>query len=107
MKLIDRLVKSYTRIDEARVKDNHRWNANDELATMNFIYKDFKKELGRDPGKPYMDDYALVVGVPGRQIGWMSEFGERLGVNLEENGSFICKSTGDVYSVLNGVCTKK
>jgi UDP-2-acetamido-3-amino-2,3-dideoxy-glucuronate N-acetyltransferase len=52
-------------------------------------------------------DYALVVGVPGRQIGWMSEFGERLGVNLEENGSFICKSTGDVYSVLNGVCTKK
>ena len=43
MKLIDRLVQSYTRIDEARVKDNHRWNANDELATMNFIYKDFKK----------------------------------------------------------------
>ena len=62
MKLIDRLVQSYTRIDEARVKDNHRWNANDELATMNFIYKDFKKELGRDPGKPYMDDDALVVG---------------------------------------------
>ena len=62
MKLIDKLVQSYTRIDEARVKDNHRWNANDELATMNFIYKDFKKELGRDPGKPYMDDDALVVG---------------------------------------------
>jgi len=62
MKLIDRLVQSYTRIDEARVKDNHRWNANDELATMNFIYKDFKKELGRDPGKPYMDDDELVVG---------------------------------------------
>ena len=55
MKLIDRLVQSYTRIDEARVKDNHRWNANDEIATMNFIYKDFRKELGRDPGKPYMD----------------------------------------------------
>jgi hypothetical protein len=29
---------------------------------MNFIYKDFKKQLGRDPGKPYMDDDALVVG---------------------------------------------
>ena len=43
-------------------KDNHRWNDNDEIATMNFIYKDFKKELGRDPGKPYMDDDALVVG---------------------------------------------
>ena len=62
MKLIDRLVKEFTSIDEARVKDNHRWNANDEIATMNFIYKDFKKELGRDPGKPYMDDDHLVVG---------------------------------------------
>ena len=51
-----------TIINEARPKDNHRWNANDEIATMNFIYKDFKKELGRDPGKPYMDDDQLVVG---------------------------------------------
>jgi len=51
-----------TIINEARPKDNHRWNANDEIATMNFIYQDFKKELGRDPGKPYMDDDALVVG---------------------------------------------
>ena len=51
-----------THINEARPKDNHRWNAHDELATMNFIYKDFKKQLGRDPGKPYMDDDALVVG---------------------------------------------
>ncbi len=52
-------------------------------------------------------DYALVVGVPCRQIGWMSEFGERLDLHLGENGSAICKSTGDVYSVLDGVCTKK
>ena len=51
-----------TIINEARPNDNHRWNAHDELATMNFIFKDFKKELGRDPGKPYMDDDALVVG---------------------------------------------
>ena len=51
-----------TIINEARPKDNHRWNANDEIATMNFIYKDFKKQLGRDPGKPYMDDDSLVVG---------------------------------------------
>ena len=39
MKLIDRLVQSYTRMDEARVKDNDRWNGNDEIATMNFIDK--------------------------------------------------------------------
>ena len=62
MKLIDKLVKEFTSINEARPKDNHRWNANDEISTMNYIYKDFKKELGRDPGKPYMDDDALVVG---------------------------------------------
>ena len=51
-----------THINEARPNDNHRWNAHDELTTMNFIYKDFKKQLGRDPGTPYMDDDALVVG---------------------------------------------
>ena len=62
MKLIDKLVKEFTSINEARPKDNHRWNANDEISTLNYIYKDFKKELGRDPGKPYMDDDALVVG---------------------------------------------
>ena len=62
MKLIDKLVKEFTSINEARPKDHHRWNANDEISTMNYIYKDFKKELGRDPGKPYMDDDALVVG---------------------------------------------
>ena len=51
-----------TIINEARPNDNHRWNAHDELATMNFIYKDFKKQLKSNPGKPYMDDDELVVG---------------------------------------------
>ena len=51
-----------TIINEARPKDNHRWNAHDEIATMNFIYKDFKKQLKSNPGKPYMDDDQLVVG---------------------------------------------
>jgi len=61
MKLIDRLVKEFTSIEEA-VKDNDKWNSNPEGSTMNAILKDFKKELGRNPGKPYMDDDALVVG---------------------------------------------
>ena len=47
---------------EARVKDNDKWNSNPEGATMNAVAKDFKKELGRNPGKPYMDDDQLVVG---------------------------------------------
>ena len=61
MKLLNRLVKEFTSLDEARPKDNHRWNANPERATMNYIAKDFMKQLGRN-GKPYMDDDALVLG---------------------------------------------
>ena len=44
-------------------------------------------------------DYALMVGVPGRQIGWMSQFGERLNFKKEQNGlSFAkCKKTSKIY----------
>lgn len=42
-------------------------------------------------------DFALVVGVPGRQIGWMSRHGERLDLPLEGEGEAICPHTGDRY----------
>lgn len=45
--------------------------------------------------------YALVAGVPGRQIGWMSRFGERVGLPLEGKGNWVCPHTGDAY-VLEG-----
>ena len=35
--------------------------------------------------------FALVVGVPGRQIGWMSEFGEKISLPVYGNGEYICK----------------
>ena len=43
--------------------------------------------------------YALMVGVPAQQIGWMSQFGERLHFKQQNNGSFeaICKKTSDRY----------
>jgi UDP-2-acetamido-3-amino-2,3-dideoxy-glucuronate N-acetyltransferase len=41
--------------------------------------------------------YALVVGVPARQIGWMSAYGERLDLPLEGAGAARCAQTGDVY----------
>ena len=41
--------------------------------------------------------FALMVGVPARQIGWMSTFGDRIGLPLEGNGSWRCPSTGEVY----------
>lgn len=42
-------------------------------------------------------DYALVAGVPGRQIGWMSQFGARIPLPLEGNGEFTCPHTGLIY----------
>lgn len=41
--------------------------------------------------------YALMVGVPARQIGWMSEFGERLDLPLQGHASTVCQHTGKRY----------
>jgi UDP-2-acetamido-3-amino-2,3-dideoxy-glucuronate N-acetyltransferase len=46
-------------------------------------------------------DFALVVGVPGRRIGWMSRHGERLNLPRNGRGQATCPHTGDVY-VLEG-----
>lgn len=45
--------------------------------------------------------YALMVGVPARQIGWMSEYGEQLELPLEGQGRVVCEHSGANY-VLNG-----
>lgn len=42
-------------------------------------------------------DYALVVGVPARQIGWMSEHGERISLPLDGQGEFTCPYTNVRY----------
>jgi UDP-2-acetamido-3-amino-2,3-dideoxy-glucuronate N-acetyltransferase len=49
-------------------------------------------------------DHALVVGVPARQIGWMSCFGEQLDLPLTGNARTHCIHTGDVYELAAGVC---
>ena len=49
-------------------------------------------------------DYALIVGNPGKQIGWMSEHGERL--VFDEHGEAVCKGSGEKY-VLTGNKVKK
>jgi len=48
-------------------------------------------------------DFALVVGVPAKQIGWMSKFGEQLNLPLTGNGSTVCEHTQAVYELSNGV----
>ena len=51
-------------------------------------------------------DYALMVGVPAKQIGWMSEFGEQLNFSLTESDKVTCQHTGDAYVLLNGSVQK-
>ena len=43
--------------------------------------------------------YALMVGVPARQIGWMSEFGEQIPTHALKPGPYICPHTGHKYSL--------
>lgn len=48
--------------------------------------------------------YALIVGNPGRQIGWMSEYGHRLEFNNE--GIANCPESGSQYSLKDNCVTK-
>lgn len=50
--------------------------------------------------------YALMVGVPARQIGWMSEFGEQLDLPMEGYAETACQHTDDRY-ILNGLTLTK
>lgn len=50
--------------------------------------------------------YALMVGVPAKQIGWMSEFGEQLDLPLEGEGKATCTHTGARYVLSTQRVTK-
>ncbi|MDP3669404.1 MAG: acyltransferase [Telluria sp.] len=49
-------------------------------------------------------DFALMAGVPARQIGWISRFGERLDLPLRGEACATCPHTGDAYRVADGAC---
>lgn len=49
-------------------------------------------------------DYALVIGNPSRQTGWMSEYGHKLG--FDANGIASCKESGEKYKLENNTVTK-
>ncbi|MEJ7928427.1 DapH/DapD/GlmU-related protein [Ramlibacter sp. AN1015] len=42
-------------------------------------------------------EFALVAGVPGRHIGWMSRHGERIPLPVHGTGEYECPHTGDRY----------
>ena len=48
--------------------------------------------------------YALVIGNPARQTGWMSEFGHKL--NFDENGLATCPESRENYRIENGTVSK-
>ncbi len=48
--------------------------------------------------------YALVVGNPARQIGWMSTYGHRL--EFDENGKAVCPESGEQYMLHDGTVTR-
>jgi len=48
--------------------------------------------------------YALMVGVPAKQIGWMSQFGEQLELPLKGDAQTQCPVTSETYLLVNGQC---
>jgi UDP-2-acetamido-3-amino-2,3-dideoxy-glucuronate N-acetyltransferase len=48
--------------------------------------------------------FALMAGVPARQIGWMSRHGERLALPLTGDAQARCPATGERYVLRDGVC---
>ena len=48
-------------------------------------------------------DFALMVGVPARQIGWMSRNGKRISLPLMGDGEWICPDTGENYMLRNNL----
>jgi UDP-2-acetamido-3-amino-2,3-dideoxy-glucuronate N-acetyltransferase len=45
--------------------------------------------------------YALMVGVPAKQVGWMSEYGEQIPLPLDGSAEYTCTHSGQQYT-LNG-----
>ncbi len=53
-----------------------------------------------------VDDYALVVGVPGRRVGWFSRHGHRLDVGAgQRDGILVCPESGWRYRLEDGAVT--
>lgn len=50
-------------------------------------------------------DFALLIGNPARQSGWVSEYGHKL--NFDASGLAICPETKDQYQLINGTVSKQ
>lgn len=52
-----------------------------------------------------VQNFALMAGVPAKQIGWMSRFGKRLDLPLKGNAETICPNTNEKYILIDGKCS--
>lgn len=52
-------------------------------------------------------EFALILGVPGRQTGWMSAYGERLSLPLTGDARAVCAHTSDLYTLSGSTLTRK
>jgi UDP-2-acetamido-3-amino-2,3-dideoxy-glucuronate N-acetyltransferase len=48
-----------------------------------------------------------MVGVPAKQIGWMSEYGEQIPLPVDGSGKYICPHSGFEYQLLDGIMKKQ
>lgn len=44
--------------------------------------------------------YALMVGVPAKQVGWMSEYGERIPLPFQGEGEYACQNSNQKYKLI-------
>ncbi len=51
--------------------------------------------------RTHVKPYALIAGVPGKQIGWMSEFGMQIPLPLSGQGEYTCPNTKKQYKLVN------
>ena len=49
--------------------------------------------------------YALIVGNPGRQTGWMSQHGQKL--KFDKEGNATCSESGETYQLSENQVTRK
>ena len=47
--------------------------------------------------------YALMLGVPAKQTGWMSKFGEKIPLSALQTKSYLCPKTGEIYRLENEI----
>lgn len=80
------------------VKEGASIGANATIVCGNTIGKDSFIGAGALVTKD-VPDYALIIGVPGKIVGWVSEAGKRL--QFDDNGYAFCEKSGKKYQFMN------